>query len=74
MPFGDGTGPAGRGPGSGRGFGGGRGRGRLGGNRPGAGPSGDCVCPSCGTKVAHGAGQPCYERKCPKCGSKMVRA
>jgi len=74
MPFGNGTGPTGQGPGTGRGMGMGGGRGRMGGNRPGAGPSGNCVCPSCGTKVPHQAGQPCYNQKCAKCGSKMVRA
>ena len=65
MPRGDGTGPFGGGSGAGRG--------RMGGNRPGAGPSGYCVCPSCGTKVAHRQGVPCYSIECPKCGAKMVR-
>ena len=76
MPFGDGTGPSGQGPGTGRGRGMGRGggRGRMGGNRPGAGPAGECVCPSCGAKVAHRAGVPCYSVNCSKCGSRMVRA
>jgi hypothetical protein len=57
--------------GSGRGQG--SGRGRMGGNRPGAGPSGNCVCPSCGKKVAHKAGVPCYSLECPECGTRMVR-
>jgi hypothetical protein len=71
MPRGDGTGPPwGSGPGTGRGGG----RGRMGGNRPGAGPSGECVCPKCGAKVAHQRGVPCYDIKCPKCGAKMTRA
>ena len=81
MPFGDampagrqGTGSRGQGPGSGRGMGRGGGRGRMGGNRPGAGPGGECVCPSCGAKVSHQAGVPCYNVNCPKCGSRMVRA
>jgi len=65
MPRGDGTGPFGGGSGAGRG--------RMGGNRPGAGPSGYCVCPSCGNKVAHQQGVPCYSLECPKCGAKMVR-
>jgi hypothetical protein len=73
MPRGDGTGPFGGGPGTGRGMGGGGGRGRMGGNRPGAGPGGYCICPSCGEKVPHQAGSPCYNLTCPKCGSRMVR-
>jgi len=75
MPRGDGTGPTGQGPGTGRGMGMGRGggRGRMGGNRPGAGPSGDCVCPSCGAKTPHQVGVPCYDVACPKCGAKMIR-
>ena len=76
MPFGDGTGPFGQGPGTGRGRGRdrGRGRGRMGGNRPGAGPAGECLCPSCGAKVPHQVGVPCYNVSCSKCGTKMVRA
>jgi len=67
MPRGDGTGPpAGGGGGAGRG-------GRMGGNRPGAGPSGECVCPSCGARSTHKVGSPCYNQNCPKCGAKMVR-
>lgn len=73
MPRGDGTGPLGQGPGSGGGFGRGGGRGRMGGNRAGAGPGGNCVCPSCGTKVTHLAGTPCASMNCPKCGIRMVR-
>jgi len=73
MPGGNGTGPFGQGPGTGRGMGRGGGRGRMGGNRPGAGPGGNCICPSCGAKVSHQVGVPCYSVKCPKCGMKMVR-
>ncbi len=75
MPFGNGTGPSGQGPGSGRGkgMGQGGGKGRLGGNRAGAGPAGECVCPGCGEKIPHQVGVPCYNMTCPKCGSKMVR-
>jgi hypothetical protein len=51
----------------------GSGRGRMGGNRPGVGPVGNCVCPSCGKKLAHKAGVPCYSLKCPECGTRMVR-
>ena len=71
MPRGDGTGPP---WGSGAGTGSGKGRGRMKGNRPGAGPSGECVCPACGAKVPHQRGVPCYDIKCPKCGTKMARA
>jgi len=53
------------------GRGGGR-RGRMGGPKA-AGPGGYCVCPKCGYKAAHVAGQPCYEQACPKCGTRMVR-
>lgn len=73
MPSRNGTGPLGRGPGTGRGMGQGRGRGRMGGNRPGAGPGGNCLCPNCGTKVPHQPGIPCYSMNCPKCGTRMVR-
>jgi len=38
------------------------------------GPSGECVCPICGTIVQHTASVPCYEIKCPNCGFPMVRA
>jgi hypothetical protein len=75
MPRGDGTGPFGQGSGTGRGLGHGMGRGmgRRSGNRAGAGPSGTCVCPSCGTRVTHEVGVACYDLSCPKCGTKMVR-
>jgi hypothetical protein len=73
MPGGDGTGPYGQGPGTGRGLRRGGGRGRMSGNRPGAGPTGNCICPGCGTKAAHQAGVPCYDMSCPKCGIKMTR-
>jgi hypothetical protein len=71
MPFGNRTGPSGRGPGTGRGLGRGKGRGRMGGI--GLGPGGNCVCPSCGTVVQHQQGVPCFQHKCPKCGAKMTR-
>jgi len=75
MPRGDGTGPLGQGPGRGRGRGMGRGlgMGRMGGTRPGAGPSGSCICPKCGATIPHQVGVPCYQASCPKCGTKMVR-
>ena len=47
------------------------GRGRGGGYS--AGPGGQCVCPACGTTVAHQVGVQCYLVRCPKCGSKMTR-
>lgn len=75
MQFGNGSEQSERGigTGSGSGMGRGGGKGRLGGNRLGAGPGGECVCPGCGEKVPHQAGVPCYQMACPKCGSKMVR-
>jgi len=85
MPRGDGTGPRGMGPGTGRGMGrrGAVGQnnvqnsgrlGRMSGTRAGAGPGGECVCPSCGATAPHQAGVPCYQQKCPKCGANMARA
>ena len=71
MPFGDERGPLGGGGGAGSGRGAGRGLG--GGNRAGAGPAGNCVCPSCGETVSHGQGTPCNSIKCPKCGAQMIR-
>ncbi len=47
--------------------------GRMQGNRPGAGPGGNCVCPNCGHKEPHKPGTPCYNASCPKCGTRMVR-
>jgi len=38
-----------------------------------AGPGGECVCPNCGHRESHVAGQPCYQKKCPKCGTQMIR-
>ena len=67
-----GFGQGGRRQGQGRGQGQDAG-GRMGGQRRGAGPSGSCVCPSCGTKVPHKQGNPCYQQKCPQCGTMMIR-
>ena len=67
MPRGDEISPIGQGPGMGKGMGMGRGR------RGVTGPGGNCVCPSCGTKVDHLAGTPCASMNCPKCGIRMVR-
>lgn len=47
--------------------------GRRGGRGFGAGPSGTCVCPKCGTRVPHTPGTPCNSMVCPKCGTRMVR-
>lgn len=74
MPREDRTGPRGQGPRTGRGMGrgqtdGGRGQGRG----FAAGPGGTCICPSCGTKISHQIGIPCFEQKCPKCGNAMTR-
>jgi hypothetical protein len=74
--FGQNRGESSPGPGRGRSFGrgaGGGGGGRGGGNKPGSGPGGNCVCPKCGHKEPHVAGQRCVDRACPKCGTKMIR-
>lgn len=49
------------------------GRGMGGGTKPGAGPSGNCLCPKCGYKMTHQIGQRCMDLTCPKCGTRMVR-
>jgi hypothetical protein len=41
--------------------------------KPGSGPGGNCVCPSCGEKIPHEQGMPCRSVKCPKCGNFMIR-
>ena len=65
MPRGDGSGPPQRGV---------QGRGGMGGPFPfSAGPGGACVCPKCGHKEPHPAGQPCNQKSCPKCGTAMIR-
>jgi len=43
------------------------------GKRQGEGPYGECVCPECGTKIAHQAGVPCTSQLCPKCNTIMLR-
>jgi len=48
-------------------------RGRMGGMSPGAGPSGNCVCPNCGAQVSHQVEVPCYHMNCPQYGVKMGR-
>ena len=79
MPNRDGSGPQGQGSRTGRGMGncgGAKGNGRrqeVDAPRQGAGQGGSCVCPKCGEKIAHTAGQPCYLQKCPKCAEAMIR-
>lgn len=53
-------------------FGRGGGGGRMGGPKA-AGPGGNCLCPKCGHREPHVAGQPCTEQTCPKCGTRMIR-
>ena len=51
-----------------------QGRGRFpSGDKPGSGPGGNCVCPSCGYTTPHSRLSPCNTRKCPKCGTTMTR-
>ena len=50
-----------------------RGLGRGQGDRAGAGPSGNCVCPKCGHVERHKQGFPCSSQKCPKCHTPMMR-
>jgi hypothetical protein len=52
----------------------GGGRGLGGGNKPGSGPGGFCVCPSCGKRVPHQRGIPCTSQTCPECGATMIKA
>jgi hypothetical protein len=61
------------GGGAGSGKGGGMGGGRRMGGGSGKGPGGFCVCPSCGKKIPHERGVPCFQLKCPDCGTAMVR-
>ena len=66
---------AGRGGGAGQGQsrGAGRGRGYGSGNKPSSGPGGSCVCPKCGKKTPHVAGQRCVDQVCSDCGIKLTR-
>ena len=69
MPRRDGTGPSGQGPGTGRGLGRGQGRSR----QPdgfGLGPSGKCVCPSCGETIEVDNAERPIIIQCPSCGTK----
>jgi predicted Fe-Mo cluster-binding NifX family protein len=56
----------------GRGRGAGSAYGKMGGPSV-AGSGGTCVCPKCGEKLPHAAGQPCNLTACPKCGTTMTR-
>jgi len=71
--FGQGQGSGGSNRGQLGGFGRGQRGGRGGGNKPGSGPGGNCICPKCGKKVPHVAGQRCIDQNCPECGTRMVR-
>ncbi len=46
---------------------------RMRGNRSGADPRGECLCPNCGARISHQAGHPCYNLSYPECEAKMVR-
>lgn len=61
------------GHGEGHGGGHGKGRGKGGGTKPGSGPAGNCICPKCGYKVAHQAGERCIDQTCPNCGIRLIR-
>jgi len=56
-----------------RGSGQGQGRGMGGGNKPGSGPTGKCICPKCGYTSDHKIGERCVDLVCPQCGAKMMR-
>lgn len=49
------------------------GRGKMGGDKPGSGPGGNCVCPSCGATTPHATGVPCNQTSCPKCSTTMTK-
>jgi predicted RNA-binding Zn-ribbon protein involved in translation (DUF1610 family) len=37
------------------------------------GAGGQCICVSCGARIAHRPGVPCREERCPACGKAMIR-
>jgi len=43
------------------------------GDKPGSGPGGYCICPSCGYKTPHSRLRPCNQRTCPKCGDTLTK-
>jgi len=43
------------------------------GDKPGSGPGGNCICPSCGYKTPHSRSSPCNQIKCPNCGNVLTR-
>lgn len=50
------------------------GRGRMPqGDKPGSGPVGRCLCPSCEYTVTHARAVPCNTKVCPKCGARLTR-
>lgn len=74
MPGMDGSGFSRGGRGSGnKGSGQGRRKGGQGMGICGQGLEGKCVCPQCGTTVAHQRQVPCTSVKCPQCGTSMIR-
>ena len=46
---------------------------KIQGDKPGSGPEGNCLCPSCSYTTSHTRANPCNERKCPKCGTTMTK-
>ena len=45
----------------------------MNGNKTGAGPVRNCLCPNCGKKQYSKPGEPCDITICPQCGSQMMR-
>ena len=49
------------------------GLGRGGGDKPGSGPGGDCICPGCGYRMPHVVGLRCVDASCPNCGQRLIK-